>query len=82
MRSMKPPGIAMWVIYHDPADYPGQFVARRWEVAGGGPKATREMRLADSLEGVRALLPGMDSGRLYRIGRNAADDPVIVETWL
>ena len=68
--------LTMWTIYRDPDDYPGQYVARRWE-ARETPVATGDLHLADSLEAIRALIPP----GLARLPRYDGDDPCIVETW-
>ena len=70
----------IWTIYVSPADYPGQYVARRFVVGGKdshhGP--TNEMFVADTLEEVRALLPP----GLICMPREPGDDRVIVESWI
>ncbi len=70
--------LSQWVIYKQPRDYPGQYVLRRWLADADGPRPTGEVALADSLEAIRAALPG----GLTCIGRYADDDPCIVEVWL
>lgn len=74
---MSAPGLWMRVVYRSPADYPGRFVLRLWEVDGEGPHP-RDAIVADSLDEIRASLPG----GLTRIARSPDDDPVIVETWI
>lgn len=61
-------------VYDNPADYPGKYVARLWDLQ----QPTGFVVVADSLEEVRAAIPdGMV--QLARLGK---DDPVIVETWI
>lgn len=65
-------------IYVSPADMPGHFVAREWHIARGGvdPIPGRAWK-ADTLEAARSIVPpGM-----FCLGRQADDDPTIVETW-
>lgn len=64
----------LWTIYASPTDYPGKFVARRFEM----DRPTSEVILADTLDEVRSLLPR----GLTCIGRSSYDEPQIVETWL
>lgn len=69
--------LELWTVYFDPADFPGLFVARKWLASALGERATEEYLKADTLEGVRALLPR----GLHMLPRSRGDDPVIVETW-
>jgi hypothetical protein len=68
----------VWTVYKNPVDYPDKYVARRFLVASGGMKATREMFVEDSLAQVRALLPA----NYTYLARDPKDDPHIVETWI
>lgn len=72
--------LLLFTIYRRPRDYPDEYVVRRWSIRrmlptheGGEPyargKTLQEVR--------RALPPG-----LYNMGRDPADDPVIIETWV
>lgn len=73
--------LIMWVVYDKPADYPYEFVARRWKVDGDAVvevQATHEMFVAPTLEELRALLPR----GLTCMPRFAEDEPQIVEVWL
>jgi len=67
--------LCIWTITENPSDFPGKFVARRHVVGMG---ATCDCHVADSLEGVRALLPA----GLIMLPREEGDDPVIVESWI
>lgn len=62
-------------VYHDPADYPGKYVARLYDIQ----RPTNMVVVADTYEDVRAAIP---AGRMVRLERDAADDPVIVENWV
>jgi hypothetical protein len=71
--------LVMYAIYRHPADYPGEFIMRRWAgltctpIDQGAPFARGR-----TLEEVQqALPPG-----LYNMGRQALDDPVVVEVWM
>jgi len=78
MPSGKHAALSMWVVYSSPSDYPGQFVARRWEAQGASPLATEDVLLAGDLQALRDKLPaGMEC-----LSRYPGDDPAVVETWL
>ncbi|BDC78315.1 hypothetical protein MRCP2_p0500 (plasmid) [Aquipseudomonas alcaligenes] len=67
-------GLSLWAVYSSPADFPGQFVARRWQ----DNQPTSDLIAAEDLEELRRQLPP----GLYRLARHPADDPVLVETWV
>ena len=61
-------------VYKDPADYPGKYVARLWDLQ----QPTGFVVVEDSLDEIRAAIPdGMVS-----FTRSGQDDPAIVETWI
>lgn len=67
------------VIYHNPSDYPGKFVARRqWAGAGTVTVDPEPLIVGDSLTEVRAIVPAS----MTRIPRDPNDEPQIVECWL
>lgn len=68
----------LFCVYHNPADFPGQYVARRW--VGLDPDYA-PAAVAPTLEEVREKLL-KDNPGLTRLDRQENDDPVIVETWL
>lgn len=73
----------MIVVYKNPKDFPGQFVARRFECKPDGTCQSFTKPVAVKLdydkvrEAVKANLPGAT-----RIARDPQDDPVILEVWL
>lgn len=69
--------LSMWVIYDHPADYPDQFVARRWKITAGEALPTDEVIRAATIDGVRQGLPP----GLTVLAAADGDDPTIVETW-
>jgi hypothetical protein len=69
--------LIIWTIYHNPSDYPGKYVARKFAITKD-IVPTRDMFIADSLEEIRAMLPP----NLYCTSPLPGDDPVIVEVWL
>jgi hypothetical protein len=71
--------LSTWTIYHNPLDYPGMWVLRRWDVIpGGGLRPHGQACICYSLEHARA---GVPEG-LVCFPRNEADDPAIFETWI
>lgn len=71
--------LSIWTITRNPSDFPGKHVARRHVVhptACAGP--TPDHYVADTLDQARACLPA----GVINLGRNEADDPVIVESWV
>ena len=64
----------IWTIYFDPSDFPGLYVARKFNV----DKPTKEFKTAKTLEEIRLAIPQ----GLFCIPADPSDDPVIVESWL
>lgn len=71
---MEKSALDIWVVYENPSDYPGLYVARKFR----NEKSTAELVQGNTLLEVRALLPR----GLVRLPRQHLDDPVIVETWI
>lgn len=70
-------GFTQWVIYFDPADQPGKYVARKWIITPGRITATHTSYVSDTLEDARQHIPeGM-----CNLGRFDADESQIVEVW-
>jgi transglutaminase-like putative cysteine protease len=67
--------IPMVVVYRNPKDYPGKFVARLFDA----DRATRFIFLADSYVELVDKLPVQ---QLVRMARHPTDDPAIVEVWM
>jgi len=70
----------MITIYHHARDFPQfEFVARQWFfVAGKTWAAPALFATGKTLQEVRARVPAW----MVCLPREAADDPVIVETWI
>lgn len=83
-RAAGNPALRMVVIYNGPADYPGKFVARLWELSTRPPRhepewvPTQRRVLGETLEEVRKF--AMAPGRLC-FPRQPDDDACIVECW-
>lgn len=74
IRAVMPQGAPMIVVYEDPKDYPGLFVARLFD----GRKSTHLIALADTLEDIREAKPE----RMRIVKRIEQDILQIVEAWL
>lgn len=70
--------LSMWTVYDSPADLPGMFVARRFDIAAGEAVATDVYVFAPTLAWVRDLIPQ----GLHCMPRDESDEPQIVETWI
>jgi hypothetical protein len=64
----------VWIVYDSPSDFPGKFIARRFQMN----TPTSDVLSADTLEALRKLLPK----GLVRLDRTAHDQPHIVEVWV
>jgi hypothetical protein len=72
--------LAIWTVYENPRDYPGKFVARRFDVDAKGPKPSASIIIAPNLKTLRSILAF--EMHLICMPRNEGDEPQIVETWL
>lgn len=70
--------LEMFTVYWDPADCPGEFVARSWLADEHGPAPGPLVARGATLAEVRQQLPP----GLYCIPRAPQDDYAIVEVWL
>ena len=70
--------LSVWTIYDRPRDHPEGFIARRFEVAAGGPIATRDT-VTGKLEDIRQAF--WKAG-LMKLTRQTEDEPQIVESWV
>lgn len=71
--------LSMWTVYDHPRDYPGGYIARRWEIGRGASFPTADVLTAKNLDQLREE---MAIRGLYRIARQDGDDPVVVESWI
>lgn len=68
----------MWVVYERPTDFPEKYVGRRFLIKGDRDEPTAEVKIADSLEELREMIPqGM-----FRLGRDFGNRVQILEVWL
>lgn len=72
--------LAMWIVYDNPSDYPGKFVARRFDVDASGPKPSSSVIIAPDVDTLRDILAF--ELHLVCLTRDPSDDPKIMETWL
>ena len=73
--------LAMWTVYNNPKDYPGKFVARRFDVEGSGAKPSASIIIMDSLPALRNVLAGIRNAPQPHRSSSPEDDAKIVETW-
>jgi hypothetical protein len=69
----------IWTIYDSPADAPGMFVVRRFEIHTDHAKATLDARYSGDIGVLRDL---MRRKGLHCVGRCEEDEPQVVESWL
>lgn len=76
--------LPVWVIYDNPTDYPGKFVAREWRLVYGNPNPVpmEPPIVVDSLEAARTAIQFASGMLLVRLAPMPGDDPKIVETWV
>lgn len=67
--------LSLYTVYASPRDYPGRYVIRRFSL----DRPTDEVHLFDDL--VQARNWCIHRG-LFNLGRDEADNPCIVETWV
>lgn len=71
----------LWVVYHNPSDFPGKYVVRR-TVATPLPPYSRPdaepLIVCDTLAEARTVLPVGG----YNLGRMDGDEPQIFEVWV
>lgn len=72
--------LPVYTVYYNPADFPGQYVVRRFVVtSGSAPQADESpLYVGDSLERARDIIPP----GLYCFSGDAADEPIVVESWM
>lgn len=72
----------IWTIYNKPADFPGKYVARRFEF----DQPTSDYFVSEQLEKVREYVKRSieitGQGSPFLAQRHPSDDPVILESWL
>ena len=61
------------VVYHNPSDFPGKYVARLWDA----DNPTKYAVIADSLTVIHSTIPE----NMNCLARTKQDDPCIQETW-
>lgn len=79
LQSAEPVSLSMWTVYDHPRDMPDFFIARRWAIRAMKTMPTKDVIRDTDLEAVRDRLRTMG---LHQLARNAADDLVIIETWI
>ncbi|EAR66213.1 hypothetical protein B14911_10777 [Bacillus sp. NRRL B-14911] len=62
------------VIYKNPSDYPGKYVARLFDLT----QPTKYFIARDSHQEIKLVIPSY----MNKLERNQFNDPVIIETWI
>lgn len=70
--------IGVVTVYKKPKDYPSKYVARVFYAEKGTVTATKHIKTATSLPGLRKKI----SSNLARLEPNPNDDPKIVEVYM
>jgi hypothetical protein len=73
--------MSTYTIYFSPSDWPGKYVARRFQLVAGEPQPRELMAVEATLEACRAVVRQGRPG-LVRMVRDPSDEAQIVETWL
>lgn len=75
----EPDAISMIVVYRNPSDHPGKYVARQHDIGRGRVAVhPKPLKVADTLDEVRDAIPG----DMMRMPPSDTDDPCIVEIHL
>jgi len=79
-ETQEKPFMSVWVVYFNPRDFPGRFVARRHDILHDKPDpvASSEHFVRNTLREVRETIPL----GLICMNRSPGDDAKIVETWI
>lgn len=72
-------GISVWTIYFKPKDHPEGYCAREHRVTKSDNRPVGELIKDATIEQLRERF---SSQGLVCVGRDPADDPVIVESWI
>ena len=79
-------GLSIYTVYDNPNDFPGEIIARRFELLDTGAVPTEEFFRGVALDEVRdAVCSWFVANHCFvptRIERSTDDEPHIVEVWL
>jgi len=76
------PPLITYVVYHNPTDFPAQYVVRGHAIAAGKVTPLEQPAyVGGSLQAARDTIQKLDPG-LIRLPRDENDEPQIVEVWL
>lgn len=80
-----PDALSIYTVYFNLLDFPGLFVARRYEAWPGMVNATNDHHADADIEAVRSWIREHSIGRGFLadvcMGRQPMDPPPIVESW-
>lgn len=72
-----PNGLITWTIYNKPLDYPGGYLARKFD----GMDPTEEYFTSGDLEALRERVRVELGGHGVLMKRSKMDHPNVIETW-
>ncbi len=72
----------IWTIYKNPVDFPGQYVARRFEYNQPTSDFFVSGNLSEVRNHVKRSIEKTGQGSPFQHLRHPSDDPVILESWL
>jgi len=70
--------LTIWTIYYSPSDFPGEWVARMFEL----DQPTKSILRASGLDDLRELIQKNSAHVRDKIPRFDNDDPYIIESWI
>lgn len=74
--------VNLWTLYKNTTDYPGEYVARRFEYDKATPDHFSHADINVVREWIKTQALALGVYAPHRFPRSQIDDPVIIETWL
>jgi len=74
--------LMIWVVYKNPSDFPGMYVARKFMGGHGSNEYCADYRLSIVRDWIHLDSKRHEQGEPYRMARHPEDDPAIFETWV
>jgi hypothetical protein len=75
---METPKLTIWTIYFNPLDFPGEWVARMFEV----DQPTKSILRASEINDLRKLIQKHSDFERVKIPRSENDHPSVIESWI
>ena len=74
--------IVIWVVYKNPSDFPGLYVAREFIGCNGSSEYFSHLIVGEVRHWIRSRAKLYAQGEPERLPPYSQDDPVIFETWI